>query len=108
MVGGGINGAAVFRDLALQGVDVILVDRGDFSAGASAASSHMVHGGLRYLENGEFRLVQEAVRERNDLLRTAPHAVRPLRTTIPLSSTFGGLLTGPLRFLRLACSWRPG
>lgn len=102
VVGGGINGAAVFRDLALQGVDVILVDRGDFSAGASAASSHMVHGGLRYLENGEFRLVQEAVRERNDLLRTAPHAVRPLRTTIPLSSTFGGLLTGPLRFLRLA------
>ncbi len=101
VIGGGINGAAVFRDLALQGVDVILVDGGDFSGGASAASSHMVHGGLRYLENGEFRLVQEAVRERNDLLRTAPHAVRPLRTTIPLSSTFGRLLTGPLRFLRI-------
>ncbi|WP_223878460.1 glycerol-3-phosphate dehydrogenase/oxidase [Microbacterium radiodurans] len=100
IIGGGINGLAAFRDLALQGVDVALVERGDFISGASAASSHMIHGGIRYLENGEFRLVHEAVTERNALLLSAPHYVRPLRTTIPIGSTFSGLFTAPLRFLR--------
>jgi len=100
VVGGGINGIATFRDLAMQGVDVALVERGDFVSGASAASSHMIHGGIRYLENGEFRLVHEAVTERNALLKTAPHYVRPLQTTIPVYSTFSGLLSAPLRFLR--------
>jgi glycerol-3-phosphate dehydrogenase len=100
VVGGGINGIATFRDLALQGVDVVLVERGDIVSGASAASSHMIHGGIRYLENGEFRLVHEAVVERNDLLRTAAHYVRPLQTTIPIFSTFSGVLSAPLRFLR--------
>lgn len=100
IVGGGINGVATFRDLALQGVDVVLVEKGDVISGASAASSHMIHGGVRYLENGEFRLVHEAVVERNDLLRTAAHYVRPLQTTIPIYSTFSGILAAPLRFLR--------
>lgn len=100
IVGGGINGLATFRDLAMQGVDVALVERGDFVSGASAASSHMIHGGIRYLENGEFRLVHEAVTERNELLRTAPHYVRPLQTTIPIFSAFSGVLSAPLRFLR--------
>ena len=100
IIGGGINGLATFRDLALQGVDVAVVERGDFVSGASAASSHMIHGGVRYLENGEFRLVHEAVTERNALLRTAPHYVRPLQTTIPIFTTFSGLLSAPLRFLR--------
>lgn len=100
VVGGGINGIATFRDLALQGVDVALVERDDFVSGASAASSHMIHGGIRYLENGEFRLVHEAVTERNGLLKTAPHYVRPLQTTIPIGSTFSGVLSAPLRFLR--------
>jgi glycerol-3-phosphate dehydrogenase len=100
IVGGGVNGLATFRDLALQGVDVALVERADFVSGASAASSHMIHGGVRYLENGEFRLVHEAVTERNALLRTAPHYVRPLQTTIPIFSTFSGILSAPLRFLR--------
>ncbi|WP_347978384.1 glycerol-3-phosphate dehydrogenase/oxidase [Microbacterium sp. ProA8] len=100
IIGGGINGLATFRDLALQGVDVALVERDDFISGASAASSHMIHGGIRYLENGEFRLVQEAVTERNALLKTAPHYVRPLQTTIPIFSTFSGVLSAPLRFLR--------
>ena len=59
----------------------------------SAASSHMIHGGIRYLENGEFRLVHESVTERNALLRIAPHYVRPLQTTIPIFSTFSGVLT---------------
>ena len=99
IVGGGINGIAIFRELALQGVDVVLVDRGDYVSGASAASSHMVHGGVRYLENGEFRLVNEAVHERNRLIKNAPHYVRPLRTTIPIFKTFSGILAAPLRFL---------
>ncbi|MDX2376954.1 glycerol-3-phosphate dehydrogenase/oxidase [Microbacterium sp. LRZ72] len=100
IIGGGINGLATFRDLALQGVDVALVERRDIAVGATAASSHMIHGGVRYLENGEFRLVHEAVTERNDLLRTAAHYVRPLRTTIPIFTTFSGLFSAPLRFLR--------
>jgi glycerol-3-phosphate dehydrogenase len=99
ILGGGINGIATFRELALQGVDVALVERGDYVSGASSASSHMVHGGVRYLENGEFRLVNEAVHERNRLLKNAPHYVRPLETTIPIFKTFSGLLAAPLRFL---------
>lgn len=99
VVGGGINGLGTFRDLALQGVDVVVVERNDFVSGASAASSHMIHGGIRYLENGEFRLVKESVTERNGLLRIAPHYVKPLQTTIPIYSTFSGILSAPLRFL---------
>lgn len=99
VIGGGINGIGAFRDLALQGVDVLLVERGDYASGASSASSHMIHGGIRYLENGEFRLVRESVAERNGLLTTAPHYVKPLRTTIPIFSTFSGILAAPLRFL---------
>jgi glycerol-3-phosphate dehydrogenase len=99
IIGGGINGAGTFRDLALQGVDVALVERGDYCQGASGASSHMIHGGIRYLENGEFRLVRESVVERNRLLRIAPHYVKPLQTTIPIFSTFSGVVSAPLRFL---------
>ncbi|MEV7662280.1 glycerol-3-phosphate dehydrogenase/oxidase [Paenarthrobacter sp. NPDC089316] len=99
IIGGGINGVGTFRDLALQGVDVALVERGDYCQGASGASSHMIHGGIRYLENGEFRLVQESVVERNRLLRIAPHYVKPLQTTIPIFSTFSGILSAPTRFL---------
>ncbi|GAA2455536.1 glycerol-3-phosphate dehydrogenase/oxidase [Agromyces soli] len=99
VIGGGINGIATFRDLALQGVDVVLVERDDFVSGASSASSHMIHGGIRYLENGEFRLVQESVTERNALIRLAPHYVKPLQTTVPIFSTFSGILSAPLRFL---------
>ncbi|MGC7152422.1 glycerol-3-phosphate dehydrogenase/oxidase [Paenarthrobacter ureafaciens] len=99
IIGGGINGVGTFRDLALQGVDVALVERGDYCQGASGASSHMIHGGIRYLENGEFRLVKESVVERNRLLRIAPHYVKPLQTTIPIFSTFSGILAAPVRFL---------
>lgn len=101
IVGAGINGAGTFRDLALNGVDVLLIDRADFCSGASAASSHMAHGGIRYLENGEFRLVREAVRERNHMLENAPHIVRPLPTTIPIFKFWSGLLNAPLKFLGL-------
>jgi glycerol-3-phosphate dehydrogenase len=101
IVGGGINGIGTFRDLALNGVDVLLVERGDFCSGASAASSHMAHGGIRYLENGEFRLVREAVQERNRLIQNAPHLVRPLPTVIPIFKRFSGLLNAPLKFLKM-------
>ncbi|HUM26608.1 MAG TPA: FAD-dependent oxidoreductase, partial [Anaerolineales bacterium] len=99
IVGAGINGIGTFRELALNGVDVLLVDRGDFCSGASAASSHMAHGGIRYLENGEFRLVREAVQERNRMIQNAPHIVQPLPTTIPIFKYFSGLFNAPLKFL---------
>jgi len=99
IVGAGINGIGTFRDLGLNGVDVLLIDRGDFCSGASAASSHMAHGGIRYLENGEFRLVREAVRERNRMIQNAPHIVSPLPTTIPIFKYFSGMLNAPLKFL---------
>jgi len=101
IVGAGINGIGTFRDLALNKVDVVLIDQADFCSGASAASSHMAHGGVRYLENGEFRLVREAVQERNRLIRNAPHIVKPLPTTIPIFKFFSGLLNAPLKFMRL-------
>jgi glycerol-3-phosphate dehydrogenase len=101
IVGAGINGAGTFRDLALNGADVLIVDRGDFCSGASATSSHMAHGGIRYLENGEFRLVREAVRERNRMIENAPHLVRPLPTVVPMFKIFSGLLNAPFKFLNL-------
>lgn len=104
IVGAGINGVGVFRDLSLQGVDCLIVDKGDFAAGASSAPSRMIHGGLRYLESGAFALVAEATRERNLLLRNAPHLVHPLETVVPLSSRFGGLLGSMLRFAGFTAS----
>ncbi|MCL4249889.1 MAG: glycerol-3-phosphate dehydrogenase/oxidase [Anaerolineae bacterium] len=101
IVGAGINGIGTFRDLALQGVDVLMVDKADFCAASSAASSRQAHGGLRYLEHGDFRLVRESLAERNRLLRNAPHAVEPLPTTIPVFHWFSGLLNAPLKFLGL-------
>ena len=101
IVGAGINGIGTFRDLALQGVDVVMVDRADFCSGASMASSHMLHGGIRYLENGEFRLVREALHERNRLLANAPHLTAPLPTVIPIYKRFSGVLNAPLKFLGL-------
>ena len=98
IVGAGINGIGTFRDLAMNGVDVLLIDRADFCSGASSASSHMAHGGIRYLENGEFRLVREAVGERNRLLQNAAHIVKPLPTTIPIFKYFSGILNAPLKF----------
>jgi glycerol-3-phosphate dehydrogenase len=83
IVGGGINGAAIARDAALRGAKVLLVERDDLAAHTSSASSKLIHGGLRYLEYYEFRLVREALKEREILLRTAPHIVRPLRFVLP-------------------------
>jgi glycerol-3-phosphate dehydrogenase len=83
VVGGGINGAAIARDAAMRGAKVLLVEKDDLAAHTSSASSKLIHGGLRYLEYYEFRLVREALAEREILLRTAPHVVRPLQFVLP-------------------------
>ena len=92
IVGAGINGIGLLAELALQGIDVLLVDRSDFCGGTSAAMTRIIHGGLRYLENAEIRLVRESLRERNRLLRNAPHYVKPLATTIPIFSWTAGIV----------------
>lgn len=104
VIGAGINGVGVFRDLCLQGVDCLIVDKGDLAAGASSAPSRMIHGGLRYLEHGSFALVAEATRERNLLLRNAPHLIHPLKTVVPLANRFGGVLSSLLRFTGISMS----
>jgi glycerol-3-phosphate dehydrogenase len=101
IIGAGINGASTFRELALNGVSVLMVDKQDYCAGASAAPSRLIHGGIKYLENGEFRLVAEATVERNRLLRNAAHLVKPLPCTVPFYSRFGGLFNSAFKFLRL-------
>jgi glycerol-3-phosphate dehydrogenase len=84
IVGAGINGAGIARDAAMRGLKVLLIDKGDVGGGTSAGSTRLIHGGLRYLEHFEFGLVRESLRERETLLRIAPHLVRPLAITIPI------------------------
>ena len=100
IVGGGINGIGCFNELALQGIDVLLVEKSDFCAGTSAAMTRVIHGGLRYLENAEFRLVRESLRERNRLFRNAPHYVKPLPTTIPIFNWASGMVPAVRNLLR--------
>lgn len=84
IIGAGINGAGIARDASLRGLKVLLLDKGDIGSGTSSASTRLIHGGLRYLEHFEFGLVRESLRERETLLRIAPHLVRPLPITIPV------------------------
>lgn len=83
VIGGGINGSAVARDASIRGAKVLLVEKDDLAQHTSSASSKLIHGGLRYLEYYEFRLVREALKEREILLGTAPHIVRPLSFVLP-------------------------
>ena len=83
VVGGGINGAGIARDAAGRGLSVILCEKDDLAAHTSSASSKLIHGGLRYLENFEFGLVRKALMERELLLRAAPHIMWPLRCVLP-------------------------
>ncbi len=85
VVGGGVNGAGIARDAAGRGLSVLLVEKDDFGQGTSSRSSKLVHGGLRYLEYYEFRLVRSALIEREVLMRAAPHIVRPMRFVLPHS-----------------------
>src|SRR5690606_36442706 len=91
ILGAGVNGAGLFRDLSEQGVDCLIVDKGDFGSGTSAAPSRLIHGGLKYLETGEFGLVAQSTLERNLLLKNAPHNVEPLPTFIPVFSWTRGV-----------------
>ena len=99
ILGAGINGCGTYRDLCAQGVRCLMIEREDFCAGASAASSRLMHGGLKYLETGEFQLVRESLTERNMLLATAPHLVHPLECVVPVRSVFGGIIGSVARFL---------
>jgi glycerol-3-phosphate dehydrogenase len=100
IIGAGINGAGVARDAALRGLTVLLLDKGDVGGGTSSWSTRLIHGGLRYLEHGEFGLVRESLRERETLLRIAPHLVRALPLLIPV---YEGARRGRL-LLRLGMS----
>jgi glycerol-3-phosphate dehydrogenase len=83
IVGGGIVGAGIARDAALRGLSVVLVEQGDYGGGTTAGSTRLIHGGLRYLEMLDFRLVRMDLREREILLRIAPHLVKPLPFLVP-------------------------
>lgn len=83
IIGGGINGTAIAREAALNGLSVLLVEKDDLAAHTSSASTKLIHGGLRYLEYYEFKLVREALKERERLLRSAPHLIYPMHFVLP-------------------------
>lgn len=89
IIGGGINGATIARDAAGRGLTVVLAERDDFGGATSSASSKLIHGGLRYLEQRAFRLVRESLHERAVMLRIAPHLVRKLRFILPVAAGSG-------------------
>ncbi len=101
ILGAGINGSALARELALNGLKVVVVDERDAAAGTTAYSSRLIHGGLRYLEYAEFDLVRESLAERTRWLRLAPHLVRPLRLFVPIRSRGGGLLSAARHFFHV-------
>src|ERR1700694_3025750 len=84
VIGGGITGCGVARDAAMRGLGVALFEGDDFASGTSGRSSRLIHGGIRYLERAQLHLVHESIRERQTLLRIAPHLVRPLAFTWPI------------------------
>src|ERR1700754_4691332 len=83
IIGGGVNGAGIARDAAGRGLSAVLCEQDDLASRTSSASSKLIHGGLRYLEHYEFRLVHEALAEREVLLASAPHIIHPLRFVLP-------------------------
>jgi glycerol-3-phosphate dehydrogenase len=83
VIGGGVNGCGIARDAAGRGLSVLLLEQGDLAGGTSSASTKLIHGGLRYLEHYAFRLVRESLAEREVLLRSAPHIIRPMRFVLP-------------------------
>ncbi|MBA2596119.1 MAG: glycerol-3-phosphate dehydrogenase [Chloroflexota bacterium] len=84
VIGAGVNGAGIARDAAMRGLKTLLVDKGDIASGTTSWSSRLIHGGLRYLEHGEVRLVRESLRERERLLRNAAHLVKPIPIIVPI------------------------
>lgn len=106
ILGAGINGASLARELALNQVSCWVVEQGDIACGATSKSSRLVHGGLRYLEYGEFRLVREALEERDRLLRLAPQYVRPLTFAIPIRQRGGGWIAAVTRLVGMSATHR--
>jgi glycerol-3-phosphate dehydrogenase len=109
VLGAGINGAALARELVLSGAAVVVVDAADVAGGTTAWSTRLIHGGLRYLEYGEIGLVRESLAERDRLVRLAPHLVRPLPFYLPTQGRWGGLSAAVARLLgweSLARAWR--
>jgi glycerol-3-phosphate dehydrogenase len=90
VIGGGIIGCGIARDAALRGLSVALVEKHDFGSGTTAGSTRLIHGGLRYLATGDYRLVRMDLRERETLLRIAPHLVKPLPFLLPLPKSLYG------------------
>ena len=83
VIGGGVNGAGIARDAAGRGLKVVLAEKGDLASGTSSASTKLIHGGLRYLEYYEFGLVRDSLKEREVVLRLAPHIIRPMNVILP-------------------------
>ncbi len=106
IIGGGISGCGTFRDLCAQAARTPPPEREDFRAGTAQASSRLLHGGLKPLETGGFRLVRHPLGERNRLLATAPLVVAPPECLAPVRSTFGGLRGSAPHLLRRPA--RPG
>jgi glycerol-3-phosphate dehydrogenase len=98
VLGAGINGVAIARELLLNGVPVCLIDRWDIAGGTTAYSSRLIHGGLRYLEYGDFALVRESLTERERLLKLAPQFVRPLELFIPIERRASGITAAAKKF----------
>src|ERR1044072_2726824 len=84
IIGAGINGAGIARDATMRGLKVLLLDKGDLASGTTSWSTRLIHGGLRYLRQGEIGLVRESLQERERLLHIAPHLVKPLPLLIPI------------------------
>jgi glycerol-3-phosphate dehydrogenase len=101
ILGAGINGAALARELVLNSIPVVVIDTADIAYGTTAYSSRLIHGGLRYLEYGDLALVRESLAERRRLLNLAPHFVQPLQIQIPVSQRTGGWSSSAARFLGL-------
>lgn len=98
ILGAGIHGVAVARELLLNGMSVVLIDSGDLASGATSKSSRLIHGGLRYLEYGDVNLVKESLAERKRNLELAPNFVMPLRLYIPLEASWSGLIPSAVGF----------
>jgi glycerol-3-phosphate dehydrogenase len=101
ILGAGVHGAAIARELLLNGLPVVLADRFDLASGATSKSSRLIHGGLRYLEYGDVRLVKESLEERGRNLDLARHFVRPIRLFIPVEHQWSGLVRSGINFLGL-------
>ena len=101
ILGAGINGAALARELLLNRVPVVLVDHADIASGTTSWSSRLIHGGLRYLEHGEASLVYESLAERERFLSNSPEHVSPLELMIPVKSQFAGLVSSAAGFFNL-------